>query len=226
MPRIILGLIILAAIFAGWAALRQYVERKAIPEHLSGWNRFRKKYLNFTIVLIFFTALCAGSASVLQNLENNKTSQKNAELQARLTNYVFGSNETPAFTASIIQNKVFFAIANPDKEYPIYNVKIKCRETLYPDIGTLYPGVSKIVEVADTAKFKDGPVYFVVWYNNTKSFETDIELVKNSLGQLIATTKYVDDQNKEFSPPWKIRADSLINLGIKSSDHYHPNQHY
>jgi hypothetical protein len=204
----ILLLIIAAAIFAAWASLRQYLEKKSFPQELKGWKKIKKKYFNFTLLLIFFAALCAGTASVLQNLHNTEVSRRNDELQKKLTSYIFGSDETPAFTASLIGNKVVLLIANPDKDFPIYNVRAKCQETFYPDIGTLYPSVHRTLEETDIAKFSKGPVYFVIWYNNTKAFEADIELQKRADSSLALKITYLDEHNKEFVPSWKRRADT------------------
>lgn len=82
------------------------------------------------------------------------------------------------------------------------NVKVKIRENLLPDIGTLYPNVGvQIAEIKLTEK--EDSYYMVIWYNNRHALLLSLEIKEEIKGGTSATIKYYDDNNQEFTPKWK-----------------------
>jgi hypothetical protein len=160
------------------------------------------KYM--TLILIALAAIFAGLAAIMQYRENDEVSKENSRLQQELLHYARGGDEVPALTASVVDNSVLVYLRNPDDKYPMINVKVKIRESLLPDIGTLYPNVCiQITMIQVPANTKDETYYFVIWYNNSKALVVDLDLKRNKEGTLLAVIKYLDENDREFIPNWQ-----------------------
>lgn len=167
------------------------------------------------------------SSSIIKlNYQLRGTQDEVQNLQKQSYKYLLGGDEIPAFTASIIDNDVIFQVANPDQKFPMYNVKVKFREHLYPDIGTLYPGVSKFIDQINVQPGQEDQMYFVVWYNNTRSLDIYIKFARAPEGYLVQSTTYLNEKGIEIIPPWKRRANKYYKSKHKATQQFHPNQHF
>lgn len=156
-----------------------------------------------TLIFIAAAALFAGVAAIMQYRDNDKVSNENTRLQQELLHYTRGGDEVPAITASVAGSSLLIHLLNQDDKYPMLNVKAKIRERLLPDIGTLYPNVGIQITTIDIAPdVKDETYYFVIWYNNSKALVVDLDVKRNDNGILLATVKYLDEDDKEFIPNW------------------------
>lgn len=156
-----------------------------------------------TIIFTVLAAMFALIAAVTQYMDNNKVEKDNKLLQQEIVHFTKGGDYVPMVTASIMGDTVWMTMINRDEKYPILNVKAKIRESLLPDIGTIYPGVA--VRFADltipNGQLTEG-YYITVWYNNKNAVVITVNLTKDNHGQINATVTYLNQNDEPFVPSW------------------------